>query len=177
MNTTINNVLIDKIMYSCIRKHPVLCEKDIFSIYNNYRSIKSNSTKILIYPKRNLVTEYHKNYILDFNDWVYNFGGIVGLWFGWSVLSITGAIFYIKSIQKILQIIYIELKHFWKYFIHLCKKLLLIIVQSLIWTLFFICDMFHIIKHKCNLAININKNHVSNTRIEDFEIRSESNQN
>ena len=38
MNTTINYDLFYKIIYSCIGKYPVLCEKDIFSVHNNYRS-------------------------------------------------------------------------------------------------------------------------------------------
>ena len=177
INTTINYKLVNKIIYSCIRKYPEWCEKDIFSVYNDYRQIKSNSTKILIFPKQNMVTEYQKNYIMNFNDWVYNFGGIVGLWFGWSALSLTGVIFYIKSLYKNLLIIYIHLKLFWKYFIKLCKKVFLIIVQCLIWAIFFISDIFHNLKHKCNMVINIIKNHVSNTRVEDFEIRSESYQN
>ena len=49
---------------------------------------------------------------MDFNDWVYNFGGIVGLWFGWSALSVTEVIFYFKSIPRKLQIIYFHLKHY-----------------------------------------------------------------
>ena len=35
---------------------------------------------------------------MDFNDWVYNFGGIIGMWFGWSALSITSILMFIKYI-------------------------------------------------------------------------------
>ena len=32
---------------------------------------------------------------MDFSDWVYNSGGIIGMWFGWSALSITSVLLII----------------------------------------------------------------------------------
>ena len=44
--------------------------------------------ELYIIPKYNLIPEYRYKTRMDFMDWVYNSGGIIGMWFGWSALSI-----------------------------------------------------------------------------------------
>ena len=67
-----------------------LCENKLLEISNNH---KYNSKKVLyeinIIPKYNLIIEYNYKNKMDLNDLVYNCGGIIGMWFGWSALSIT----------------------------------------------------------------------------------------
>ena len=80
----------------CAKINEHLCEKLLFKVFNNHRSYdKPFSTQINIIPKNNLITEYKNVYRMDFMDWVYNFGGIIGMWFGWSALSIPTALFTI----------------------------------------------------------------------------------
>ena len=82
----------------CRSKKKFRCETQIFSVYNNHRiSDKPLSTQINIIPKNNFIPEYKQIYKMDFNDWVYNCGGIIGLWFGWSAMSVTGVVLFIKN--------------------------------------------------------------------------------
>ena len=77
------------------------CEIILFTVYNNLRPNDKNITVINIIPKNNLISEFKQNYKMDFNDWVYNCGGIIGLWFGWSAMSITAVMLYIRHNFKL----------------------------------------------------------------------------
>ena len=99
-NMRINFTITKHIIFECVWMDPDWCEKNIFTITHQSQPTKTNSTKILIYPKNGLITEFQKNYRSDFNDWVYNCGGIIGMWFGYSALSITSLILFIRHNWK-----------------------------------------------------------------------------
>ena len=49
----------------------------------------NNTTSVNIIPKYTINFNYQEQLITDFMDLFYNLGGIVGMWVGWSVTSIT----------------------------------------------------------------------------------------
>ena len=66
------------------------CETQMFDVFNNHRTYdKPFSTKIIVFFRNTLIPEYKQNYRMNFNDWFYNCGGIIGLWFGWSAMSVS----------------------------------------------------------------------------------------
>ena len=87
----------------CLRslKLKPFCETQIFNIFNNHRINDKNFTQIIIIPKNNFIPEYKQNYRMDFNDWIYNCGGIIGLWFGWSAMSMSGVVLFIRHYSKL----------------------------------------------------------------------------
>ena len=92
----------------CRNIYQIPCETQLFNLYNNHRiGNKKYQYEINIIPKYNLITEYRYKNRMDFMDWVYNCGGIIGMWFGWSALSITNCLllirYYIKKIKFILK--------------------------------------------------------------------------
>ena len=91
------NKMIEKTVKMCeisLKLKP-FCEKQIFNVFNNHRINDKNFTQINIFPKNNFIPVYQQKYKMDFNDFIYNCGGIIGLWFGWSAKSLSIALLYI----------------------------------------------------------------------------------
>ena len=65
-----------------------------------------NTTIVNIMPKYTINLNYQEQLKMDFNDLFYNVGGIIGMWIGWSVISI-GSLFnlFFKAICKLYSII------------------------------------------------------------------------
>lgn len=93
-NKTLNYELLEL----CLDFYEDNCVIDLldFNTYSRPHS-DSNSTQINIIAKNNLIVEYKHKYEMDYNDWVYNSGGIIGMWFGWSALSITDLLIYFNN--------------------------------------------------------------------------------
>ena len=113
-NITTDNIsqddLISRLM-DCYNKFPNICESQIFNVINNHQlSVENIPYQFNIFPKYNLITQLKYKNRMDFNDWVYNCGGIVGMWFGWSALSITSVLLIIKYYFKKLMF---SLKPYW----------------------------------------------------------------
>ena len=88
-------------------------ETTILNVFNNHRKFdKPSSTKINILFKTNFIPEYKQNYRMNFNEWVYNCGGIVGLWFGWSALSMSGLPYLLQHYFKLIKIYFNHLKQY-----------------------------------------------------------------
>ena len=88
--STANIYSVDPIHRRCFQKSKPFCETQMFDVFNNHRKCdKPFSTKIIIFFRNNLIPEYKQNYRMNFNDWFYNCGGIIGLWFGWSAMSVS----------------------------------------------------------------------------------------
>ena len=66
---------------------------------------QDNSTIINIIPKYSINMNYQEHLVMDYYDLFYEYGGIVGMWFGWSVASITSPTSsFIKITMKFLSL-------------------------------------------------------------------------
>ncbi len=64
----------------------------------NHRSTtKTNETIVEIFPLRSQHIQYTETLNMDFNQLIYNAGGVLGLWFGLSPLSIDDLVQVIRS--------------------------------------------------------------------------------
>ena len=108
-----NYSIIESIINRCFNKIVYSCETHIFSAFNNHRKYeKQLSTKINILFKTNFIPEYKQNYRMNFNEWVYNCGGIIGLWFGWSALSVSVIPLIFQHYFKFIKLYYNHLKQY-----------------------------------------------------------------
>ena len=81
----------EEILKTCINSVEMNCETNLYEAHTSYYDQLNDKdpehTKIIITPKTNFITEYEQKYRMDWFEWLYNFGGTVGMWFGWSALS------------------------------------------------------------------------------------------
>ena len=108
-----NYSIIESIVNRCFDKVVYSCETHIFSAFDNHRkNAKKFSTKINILFKTDFIPEYKQNYRMNFNEWVYNCGGIIGLWFGWSALSLSVIPLIFQHYFKLIKLYYNHLKQY-----------------------------------------------------------------
>ena len=76
----------------CYESYEALCEIQLFNAFNDViksdTTVVSNITQINIIPINTIVTQFTEKYRMSFSDLFYQLDGIVGLWFGWSVLAL-----------------------------------------------------------------------------------------
>ena len=85
------------IMHKCINECEFDCELGLYKVtqFNNYNyhddfnTPHHNYTTIIIHPKSNLIVHYEETYIMDGWELIYQLGGVIGMWVGWSAISIT----------------------------------------------------------------------------------------
>ena len=68
------------------------CEMQLFNVHNTVLNTQHNtdtkgSTEINIIPVNTIMTQYTEIYRMSFNDLIYQLGGIIGVWFGWSLIT------------------------------------------------------------------------------------------
>ena len=81
-NTTI------KIFDECYDTLRPDCEMQLFNVHNTVLNIETkDSTEINIIPVNTIMTQYTEKYRMSFNDLIYEIGGIIGVWFGWSLIT------------------------------------------------------------------------------------------
>ena len=118
-NITNDPSLVNSTLHTCSAKINPFCETQLFEVFNNYKEYnKPFSTKINIIPKNNLMPEFKQKYRMNFMDWIYNCGGIIGLWFGWSALSVAALPQLIIQHCKLIKIYY----HNFKLYLIIRKK-------------------------------------------------------
>ena len=91
-----------KIMKSCTELRPPQCTFLYSNVYKtNIMKNTDKSTK-MIYSVTSQVS-YIEKYRMDYWELIYQLGGIVGVWFGWSALSVTSIAIYVKPFIKLLK--------------------------------------------------------------------------
>ena len=105
-----------EILKTCINSVDLNCETNIYEAHTSFHDHSTNKdpeyTKIIILPKNSLITEYEQKYRMDWFEWLYNFGGTVGMWFGWSALSVAELMLLLKqNVSKIYKFITLMTMH------------------------------------------------------------------
>ena len=107
----INETIFFKIVRNCIDSEPIDCKLRLFDSYftterkpgqnifiKNISERLSKKTTLNIIPKRNLIPRFNEKYRMNLFDLFYNIGCIIGMWIGWSVVSIPTALPNIRKI-------------------------------------------------------------------------------
>ena len=93
--TEISNIqqyTLDKYIYECIKECQFDCELILSKVTPSYKNdILSNHSYIQvdIIPKSNLIVQYEEKYTMDGWELIYQLGGVIGMWFGWSAISVS----------------------------------------------------------------------------------------
>ena len=100
-NITISHRVRSKCQKSC----PPKCQTIFNNVYER-KKFKYNDKRVIIFEIRSQVT-YIERYRMDIWELIYQLGGVVGVWFGWSALSIS----FLKNHLKPLQYKYLRFKN------------------------------------------------------------------
>ena len=122
------NLNWEKFHPKCLDQCPSPCTIPLFKVNSYVKDNPTFETILNIIPKYNIEISFIESYRMSFNDLFYEFGGIIGLWLGLSVNSLTDLIIYSKSILRII-ILYYN-KDLLKYFRNISAKILQIIFLS-----------------------------------------------
>jgi hypothetical protein len=93
-----------KLVKECHKNCPKKCKKTYFNnniIIREFSKV-SNDTILEFFPTKSPHFKYSETLSVDFNQLIYNCGGILGLWFGLSPLSIDDLITILSSNSVIL---------------------------------------------------------------------------
>ena len=106
MNESFDETILNSIDKFCFKPYlETDCKITIYKVINdkilmrNYYKNDSRRWKINIFSKSSLIIEYQQKYRMDWLELLYNFGGTIALWFGWSALSITSIFILFKQIS------------------------------------------------------------------------------
>ena len=144
-NITLNSS--QNIMIKCINNCKFGCNQQ----YLNVRKYEINGkndrkTTINFFPKYIINFDFKETVKMDFNDLIYECGGIIGMWLGWSFISISSVIenikIFISYIYKIIEILILIFKKIFdcfKIFFKLIFNGIIFIISRL--------------KYRCNLII------------------------
>ena len=98
---------IKLIKQRCLDAYQDNCEDlsiDSYQFSSGYTVDKTTIVNII--PKYTINLNYQEQLKMDFNDLFYNVGGIIGMWIGWSVVSIESLfILFSKATCKLYSII------------------------------------------------------------------------
>jgi hypothetical protein len=106
---------IERILQKCFESFDPECNVELFE--TELKSIefkgKLNRTILNIIPKVSVKPQYSESLKTDLNELIYNCGGIMGLWFGLSAVSITYGtiIFFFIKLPKHIKTSFVFLKH------------------------------------------------------------------
>ena len=76
----------------CIDECKFDCELVLSKVTAFYPKVyikRQNYILITIIPKSNLIVQYEEQYVMDGWELIYQLGGVVGMWVGWSAISIS----------------------------------------------------------------------------------------
>ncbi len=106
---------IEGILAKCVETFDPECNVELFEaeLKSTQFKVKLNRTILNIIPKVLVKPEYSESLKNDLNGLIYNCGGIIGLWFGLSVVSITygTVIFFFTKLPKHIKTSFKFLKH------------------------------------------------------------------
>ena len=139
----VNNKKIFYMYRKCAKQCPSSCNIPLFKVnhYTKKSFISNNSTIVNIIPKYSNELSYIESYRMSLFDVMYEIGGIVGIWFGWSVTSLSHFItILIRYLSKsyLLRMgqahqITAKLKYIFQFISYILKKLntfYVLIIQS-----------------------------------------------
>ena len=85
------NIIFDTFIRKCINNCQFDCELGLYKItqFQDYNPFsRYNYIPIKIIPRSNLIVQYEEQYVMDGWELIYQLGGVVGMWAGWSAMSI-----------------------------------------------------------------------------------------
>ena len=89
---------INTFIRKCINECQFDCELGLYKItpFYDYNPVsRNNDINIQIIPRSNLIVQYEEQYVMDGWELIYQLGGVVGMWVGWSALSIASILKYL----------------------------------------------------------------------------------
>ncbi len=101
MNMTFNETIISHIRNLCDNKCIVGCSHEYYYIKGKMIGW-SHQTIVNLIPKSLPLIKYSETFKTDFDNLIYNFGGLFGLWFGLSAISISDLALIMKSLFEYL---------------------------------------------------------------------------
>ena len=119
-------IILTTVISKCINECQFDCELGLykFTKFYNYNPIYGNNIiPIKIIPRSNLIVQYEEVYVMDGWELIYQLGGVVGMWVGWSALSIAG---FMNNIFVVPNNIKYKLKlllNYFKYYFHKIKNI------------------------------------------------------
>ena len=125
------NQEIDKFIYECINECQFDCELGLYKItkfHNHNSNYGDNITPIKIIPRSNFIVQYEEVYIMDSWELIYQVGGGVGMWVGWSAVSIVSFLNNIFVVANNIKYNY-KLKLLFKFFKYYFHKIKTITIQ------------------------------------------------
>jgi hypothetical protein len=106
---------IERIFTKCVQTFDPECDVELFETELKLIEFKGelNRTILNIIPEVSVKPQYSESLKTDLNELIYNCGGIIGLWFGLSAVSITYGtiIFFFKKLPKRIKTSFVFLKH------------------------------------------------------------------
>ena len=84
-------LILNSIILKCIKECQFDCELGLYKIsqfYDYNSGFGDNIIPIKIIPRSNLIVQYEEQYVMDGWELIYQLGGVVGMWVGWSAISI-----------------------------------------------------------------------------------------
>ena len=85
-------IILDNYILQCIKESKFDCELILSKVTPFYQKVfikRQNYIPIIIIPKPNLIVQYEEKYVMDGWELLYKLGGVVGMWVGWSAISIS----------------------------------------------------------------------------------------
>ena len=85
-------------IFECINECRFNCEFGLYKIkpfYDFNPIYRNNDINVKIIPRSNILVHYEEQYVMDGWELIYQLGGVVGMWKGWSALSITSILKYL----------------------------------------------------------------------------------
>jgi hypothetical protein len=111
-NVTINS--LKEIYAECLKRSKPKCNSINFNSKIDTTKLLSNETILEFMPKRTPRITYTETYKTDFDGFIYNCGGVLGLWFGLTPIKLVDILNYLPLIIKILISKSIKFVHYLK---------------------------------------------------------------
>jgi hypothetical protein len=128
---------IQTIFTKCVQNFDPECNVELFETELKSTELKGklNRTILNIIPKVSVKPQYSESLKTDLNELIYNCGGIMGLWFELSAVSITYGtiIFFFTKLPKHIKTSFVFLKHFFQIFFTTIKDLFIRIFSSILY--------------------------------------------
>jgi hypothetical protein len=134
-----------KLYYECSKLFKPNCNLNDFNVKFETIKLSSNETILEIIPKKTPNIAFIETYKTDFNRFIYNCGGILGLWFGLTPMKLVDILQYLPQISKTLisqsikLILYLKAinirfarNSFAQNVIAICKRLVLFFIANII---------------------------------------------
>ncbi len=108
-----SNVSFDSIIYEeCEKRVKPKCNSISFDSKIQSTKLLSNETILEFIPLKNPRISYTETYKTDFDRFIYNYGGVLSLWFGLTPIKLVDILKYLPLISKILISKSIKIVHY-----------------------------------------------------------------